>query len=452
MKKIALIICFLFVLVGCKTDVKNINEKVKEEGTALKDVFSKSKIDLVVSEEDKTYDKDKRFRLDELKADFETFTNALVKMEALSDTGVPEKDEIIKKAEEELSDGMLESEFYSVLQKMSAKFKNSELELSPSIGREQYIITNEKLFSKDVVVSSGKIYLDSKDKEEVLAINGNSSEDIIKSISELVTGLNLREIEYKLSEQFALLYFELYGSADEFKVKMTDGEKTLDAVNNTKVALSLISKEWNREKLVEYEEGTENGFSFGYLSLKTVEKGKEEPFYNELNDALSKLKKKAPWIVVLDMRGNHTSNPEVIKYIYSKFINQGREFYKAASDKVLIGEVDSDLTYKVPRFRIITDASMGSLVNQLIIRLSREPDVETVGVSTSSGTSGFYDAALVTLKNTKIRFVSPTKRGDIEDIERLPEGLKPVKEDENIKYRSMQTKFLETIFGEECNT
>lgn len=174
--------------------------------------------------------------------------------------------------------------------------------------------------------------------------------------------------------------------------------------------------------------------------------------FSQLDSAFEEMANKKPWMVVLDMRGNHTSNPEVIKYIYSKFIKTSGEFYESASDTDLLGAIESKIVYEVPRLYILTDASMGSLVNQLIIKLRQNPDTKCVGTNTSSGSVGFYDGDVRTLENTKIRIRCPGKRADISVVENFPKGLFPDTVDSKINYKNRQTPFLESIFGEECNT
>lgn len=452
LKKIALILCILMGLLGCSNE--GTIEK-KEKPISMKEIFKKSDVILPDVEVEKAGDR--KISVDELKADFKAFGNALKQVNKLSDAYIPDIDEKLNALEGEIIDGMTEPEFYYLLQKAAANIPNSDTDIAPSISREHAIGNGEKLFPMDVVVEGGKIYVDQEESvEEILEINGISSIEILNAMRERVTSNMEQGSDYKISAQFPLLYFDIYGSYDEFTIKsMVDGvesENKLPGASKNGTALSTISKNAPTDSPVEFTYGTENKFSFGYLVIKTVQSGHEEAFYSKLDSAFDEMADKKPWIVVLDMRGNHTSNPEVIKYIYSKFIKTSSEFYENASEAELLGRIEPKVVYEVPRLYILTDASMGSLVNQLIIKLRQNPDTKCVGTNTSSGSVGFYDGDVRTLENTKIRFTCPKKRADISVIENFPKGLFPDTVDSKINYKNRQTPFLESIFGEECNT
>ena len=363
LKKIALILCILVWLTGCSNEG---SIKKEEKPISMKEIFKKSDVNL--PNEEVESDGDRKLSVDELKADFQVFSAALKQVNKLSDTYISDIDEKLNTLKAEIIDGMTESEFYHLIQKAAANIPNSDIDIAPSISREHAIGEGEKLFPVDVVVEGGKIYADQEEGvEEILEINGISSIEILNAMQERVTSNMEQGSNYKISAQFPLLYLDIYGSYDEFTIKsMVDGvesENKLPGLSKSGIALSTISKNAPTESPVEFTYGTENKFSFGYLVIKTVRSGHEEDFYSKLDSAFEEMANKKPWIVVLDMRGNHTSNPEIIKYIYSKFIKTSNEFYESASETELIGRIESKIVYEVPRLYILTDASMGSLVN-----------------------------------------------------------------------------------------
>ncbi len=348
---------------------------------------------------------------------------------------------------------MTEKEFQKLLDEVHRAVPELEFQTAPSFERENYIAKNELVFPYDVVLSDGVLYIDSEEEQEILEINGIPTDDLINAMKKVVVATNNQRFEFLVTEEFKLHYYEIYGSTENFIIKVkTDGQtKELNAKGIKYGERTMTTLLWGwglRDSMLDYTYGYESGYSFSRIVLKTFDAFSN--FDLVMDDMQEKLARDNPDVLVIDLRHCNISSPEAVKLFYSKFNDMQKPFFVAASNSELVGEVAGENIFNGKKIFVITDASMNSLVNQLVIKFRELGFVTIGGAPISSGTIGYNNRGSGVFDNTKIRYIYMKDRADIAMIEEYPNGVAPHVFDENVKFKSRQVKFFKDLFDSQC--
>lgn len=451
MKRVLIILLCVLLLVGCTVEVTLPKGITKYFSKGFK-IFEASDINMIQAKID-DYDVNRTFTQAELFNDFDSFIADI--FPAFNNTDIFDVDmnELLKQTRAKITEGMTEKEFQNLLDEVHRAVPSLEFQTAPSFERENYIAKNELVFPYDVVLSNGVLYIDSEEEQEILEINGIPTEDILNAMKEVIVAPNELKFEYLVTEEFKLHYYEIYGSTEDFIIKVnTNGDtKELNAkgIKNGERTMTTLLWSWGlRDSMLDYSYGYESGYSFSRIVLKTFDAFSN--FDLVMDDMQEKLQNDNPDILVIDLRHCNISSPEAVKLFYSKFNDMQKPFFVAASNSELVGDVSGENVFKSKKIFVITDASMNSLVNQLAIKFRELGYVTICGAPISSGTIGFNNRGSGVFENTKIRYVYMKDRADIAMIEEYPNGVAPHVFDENVKFKSRQLKFFKDLFDAEC--
>lgn len=470
MRKFIIIGLCLVFLVACnekKENVSNTNEQTATNVAEDSIVISDEKAETIKLElpEGQDYDETKTYSLKELEEDYNAFTEAFIKADEVSDGDSWDVKKLLDSVKTDLiKDGMTDSEFQLVLRNLVANLNNNDTKLAPSKAKEYYIGKNRLLFPVEILFINGGVYINENTNDgsvsigdKVLSINSKDIQEITKELSALTSyNKNSFAMDYNLSNEFKLLYFEKYGESENFEIKVDSNgtEKTVKIPANKYegIALSTISKdEGIKTEEVVYNNTTYSENKVSYLRLGTVNSEDSEMFFNQLDNAINAINEHDPIAVVIDFTNNRTTDPETIRGIYSRFIKEDSKFYVFGEGELMKPVKKADVSLK-KEYSLMFDNRSSSQANQLIMALSNNSVHKSAGINTSSGTISYNDFEKLELPNTGILFKYPKSILKVTgQVELFELGTSPSEYKSDVVFSGMKASIIELLYKSFCS-
>lgn len=468
MRKIILICLCLAILVGCKdNDVESSNKNL-EDGSVLgkeqTDIDEIDKVKLEIPEGRNEYEESQVFTFNQLEADFEIFSKVFESLVGISDGDSFDAESLLSEAKSKLVENMTDGEFELVLRQLLAKINNNDIKIAPSWEKENFIASGKSLFPVDILFLNKSVFIneESDDKsllvgDKVLSINSLDIKDIVYELSRLTSfNSNSFAMDYNLTNEFKLLFFEKYGEYGSYQVEIdregTKRKVSVDGKVFEGLALSAISKDAGlKTEKVNYKNEEYGGNKVSYLRMGTVLSGDSEAYFNDLDVAISEINNYKPLALILDFSNNRTIDPEIIRGIFSRFINDDTVFYYYGEGDLMKPVKSAKKIYN-GEYSLMFDNRSSAAVNQLVETLSRTSNQKTAGVNTSSGTIAYNDFEIIELENTGIRIKYPKSILKVlGEVELYELGLSPSEYKSDIVFRGYKQSVLEFLYNALCS-
>jgi len=241
-----------------------------------------------------------------------------------------------------LREGMTGLEFIRAMKPFVASIRCGHTQLFPDIDYDKV-----ELMPLDIEVLGGKLYIsrsavktDIPMGSEIIAINGRSAEDILKTMEKGMSrdGYNITNSHYLFSRMFAREYAYHVEYAGEFDISYTtpggdDGNETLQSVKANIYNRKLYE---SRDTAFASEFGEDHAILSAY-TFNPYGDNASAAFKEYFDEFFLDVAEKGIGNVILDVRGNGGGDPYITSHLFSYLENEPYPYFSTESPNYYSG-------------------------------------------------------------------------------------------------------------------